>query len=191
MELAWSVKELPRDRKGHKRSGSACREHHFQQELPSQQSLEPKMKNREGFPARDGCTSEKNVVIRNSGMSRPSCHRHRESNRSILHRCECQQRVETANRDDAVEAERLHESKRRKLSWVKSPAAVEQLRGAAKCTHLKEHEARPKMQGCQSLQDLTESRPVQSTHGEVMRLGEQTFCKLQLVRRASGRVFST
>ena len=148
------------------------------------------MKNGEGFPARDGCTSEKNVVIRKYGQT-PGC-----QGRFAI----ATEREQSPNL--ITEANASNEWKLQFVTKLLKPNVLTNPRegnghgshqqrqwsscgeeGAAKCTHLEKHEARPKMQGCQSLQDLTESRPVQSTHGEVMRLGEQNFCKLQLVRR--------
>ena len=42
----------------------------------------------------------------------------------------------------------------RTWSWVRPAAAMEQLRGVAKCRHLEGHEERPKMQGCRVCKNL-------------------------------------
>ena len=67
----------------------------------------------------------------------------------------------SAMRDDAAGAKRPEESKRRKerqdwtWSWARGAEALEeQIRGAAKSTHLEEHEERPKTQGCRVCKTL-------------------------------------
>ena len=71
----------------------------------------------------------------------------------------------------------------RTWSWTRAAAAaaVEQLQGAAKCTHLEEHEERPKMQGCRVCKTLQRS---DLSIARMMRLGVQTCGKLQLVGHA-------
>ena len=69
----------------------------------------------------------------------------------------------------------------RTWSWARAAATVEQLRGAAKCTHLEEHEERPKMQGCRVCKTL---QRYDLSIAHMMRLGEQTCGNLQLVRHA-------
>ena len=76
-----------------------------------------------------------------------------ENNRSLYHNSECRKRVESAMRDDAVGAERLEDSKRRKGEVAPGPDVVmsqskqQQQRGAAECTHIEEHEEKPEMHG--------------------------------------------
>ena len=96
-----------------------------------------------------------------------------KNHRSISRNSECRKVVKV--QCVTTPAERLEVSKRqsgkvkwrqdRTRSWVRATAAVEQLRGTAKCPHREGHEERPKMKGrrvCKTLQraDLSSQHTV-------------------------------
>ena len=108
------------------------------------------------------------------------CIHHAESKRSTSQNSECKRRVESAMRDDAIGAERFEESKRRKGQVAPGPDVImgqsSNSSGAAAGSG-EVHASRGTRRTAEdarlpSLQDFAEIRPVQSAHGEMIRLGE-------------------
>ena len=102
------------------------------------------------------------------------------NNRSISHNSECQNRVESAIRDEAVGAERLECSKRQEgevaprqdVLTGESSSSSGAGAGSGEVPASPETPRTAEYAEFLSLQDRAESRRVQSAHGELMRLGE-------------------
>ena len=120
----------------------------------------------------------KNIEIRKYGQT-PGCQGclaiAMEKNRSSSHSSECRKRVESAMR--AVGDERLEESKRRNSEVAPRPDVVMDQRSSSSGAAAGSGDVNGTQRTAEddrlpSLQDLADSRPVQSAHGEMVRLVE-------------------